>query len=194
MDVPLEISFRNMDSSESVEAKIRERVEKLEKLYPRLVACRVAVETPHRQHQTHNIFRVRIDMSVPGNELVVSKEPNRVHEKYADPDVYTILRDAFDTAENQLRSFKAKQYGEVKAHDEPMHGQVINTTPEEDFGFLLTATGSQLKFHRNALFNEELENLKQGDHVHYVESVGDTGPQASKVWRVESAHQKRHVE
>lgn len=108
MDVPLELAFHNLEASEAVETRVRERVAKLEKMFPRLVACRVVVEAPHKQHQKGNVFRVRIEMSVPGDDLVVSKEPNRAHERFADPDVYTVLKDAFETAERMLRDHKDK--------------------------------------------------------------------------------------
>jgi len=194
MDVPLEIAFHNLESSTAVETRIRERVAKLEKLFPRLVACRVVVEAPHRQHQKGNIYRVRIEMSVPGEDLVVSKEPNRAQERFADPDVYTVLKDAFDTAERMLKDFKGKQSGDVKIHDTPMHGHIMRINPANDFGFLRTAQGSQLWFHRNSVMNEELETFAEGDPVHYVEVLGETGPQASKVWRVSSEHQQREEE
>jgi len=191
MDVPLEIAFHNLESSTAVETRVRERVAKLEKLFPRLVACRVVVEAPHRQHQKGNIFRVRIEMSVPGDDLVVSKEPNRAQERFADPDVYVVLKDAFDTAERMLKDYKGKQSGDVKTHDTPMHGHIMRINPANDFGFLRSAEGSQLWFHRNSVMNEELESFTEGDPVHYVEVIGETGPQASKVWRVSSEHQQQ---
>jgi len=129
MDVPLEIAFHNLEKSVSVETRVRERVAKLEKLYPRLVACRVVVEAPHRQHQKGNIYRVRVEMSVPGDDLVVSKEPNRANERFADPDVYTVLKDAFDTAERMLKDFKAKQSGDTKVHDVPITATSCGSTP-----------------------------------------------------------------
>lgn len=190
MDVPLEIAFHNLEHSATVEARVRERVAKLEKLFPRLVACRVVVEAPHRQHQKGNIYRVRIEMSVPGDDLVVSKEPNRATERFADPDVYTVLKDAFDTAERMLKGYKGKLTSDVtKPHDAPMHGHIMRINPNNDFGFLRTAEGTQLWFHRNSVMNEELESFSEGDPVHYVEVIGETGPQASKVWRVSSEHQ-----
>jgi cold shock CspA family protein len=66
-----------------------------------------------------------------------------------------------------------------------MRGQVGEITPPEDFGFLLSASGSLLYFHRNSLLSGDFDSLKVGDEVHYVEAVGDTGPIASKV-RVKS--------
>ena len=191
MDVPLEIAFHNLESSAAVETRVRERVAKLEKLFPRLVACRVVVEAPHRQHQKGNIFRVRIEMSVPGDDLVVSKEPNRAQDRFADPDVYVVLKDAFDTAERMLKDYKGKQSGDVKTHDTPMHGHIMRINPANDFGFLRSAQGTQLWFHRNSVMNEELESFAEGDPVHYVEVIGETGPQASKVWRVSSEHQQQ---
>jgi cold shock CspA family protein/ribosome-associated translation inhibitor RaiA len=191
MDVPLEIAFHNLESSAAVETRVRERVAKLEKLFPRLVACRVVVEAPHRQHQKGNIYRVRVEMSVPGEDLVVSKEPNRAQERFADPDIYTVLKDAFDTAERMLKDYKGKQSGDVKIHDTPMHGHIMRINAGNDFGFLRTAQGTQLWFHRNAVMNEELESFKEGDPVHYVEVLGETGPQASKVWRASSEHQRQ---
>ena len=116
MDVPLEIRFHNMAPSDAIEARVRERVEKLNHLYDQLVACRVSIEAPHKQHRKGNVFTVHIDMSVPGSELVVSRGPHHPQEKYRDPDLYTVLNEAFEAAEKkvsdrqqQLMSIKGKQ-------------------------------------------------------------------------------------
>ena len=185
MDVPLEIRFHGMDSSESVEERIREKVAKLERKYGRLVACRIGVEMPHRQHRTGNVYEVHIELSVPGNDLVVSKEPHALGERYKNPDIYQAINAAFDAAERQLQQFKEKQYGEVKVHDGDMQltGTVSDVRAEQGYGFLDNAQGGQIWFHRNAVMDGALEDMKVGDRVHYVETVGVTGPQASKVWR-----------
>ena len=87
--------------------------------------------------------------------------------------------------ESQLKAFKEVQRGEVKPHDEFFAGQVTQLYPQEDHGFLLTHEGTQLYFHRNGLVNRDFDRLKVGDKVHFVETVGDTGPIASKVWPTE---------
>ncbi len=122
MDVPLEIRFHNMAPSDAIEARVRGRVEKLNRLYDQLVACRVSIEAPHKQHRKGNVFTVHIDMSVPGSELVVSHGPHRPQEKYRDPDLYTVLNEAFDAAERQLNEFKRRQRGDVKNHRPPGGG------------------------------------------------------------------------
>ncbi|WP_448189045.1 HPF/RaiA family ribosome-associated protein [Azospirillum sp. sgz301742] len=181
MNTNLEIAFHNMDTSEALEAYIRERSEKLERMYDRLVGMRVAVEKQHRQHRTGNVFDVHIELMVPGQDIVVSRKPAKAHEKYVNPDARTSVRDAFDAAERQLIEYKQKQRGAVKVHDAEEPGYI--TQINGDHGFLRTNTGTQLYFHRNSCINVVLEELHQGDPVKYVETVGDTGPTASKVWR-----------
>jgi ribosome-associated translation inhibitor RaiA len=183
MEIPLELSFHNIEPSEAVEAAIRERAAKLDALYPRLITVRVHVEAEMKRHRRGNIYTVHIEVGVPGKDLVVSKAPHKPKRKYADPDLYTCIREAFDAAERQLKDFKAQIGGDVKTHESDLQfqGQVTQLRPEADHGFLLTKEGGQLYFHRNAVLNNGFDKLKKGDVVHYVETVGDTGPIASKV-------------
>ena len=186
METPVEISFHNMESSPAVEAEIRDRVEKLDRMYNHLIGCRVSVEHLHRQHRTGNVYEVHIELRVPGEDVVVSHEPHHARDRYADPDdVGIAIRTAFKTAERRLLDFKQKQRGDVKVHDEPFAGRVTQLYPDEDHGFLLTHEGTQLYFHRNSLVQRDFDRLEVGDRVHFVETVGDTGPIANKVWKVE---------
>src|SRR5690606_27783500 len=108
MNIPVQITFKNFDSSTAVETAIRERAEQLEKYFDRITSCRVVVEAPHQNHLKGNLFHVRIDLTVPGDELVV----NRNHEKnHAHEDVYVAIRDAFDAMKNQLRSYVDRKRG-----------------------------------------------------------------------------------
>lgn len=181
MQEPLEIVFHNVQSSAAVEAAIRERFTKLERLYDRLVSCRVSVEALHRQHRTGNLFEVHIDMLVPGAELVVSKQPQKAKERYANPDVYVSIKEAFDAAERQLKRFKRQKREDLQPVDALFQGQVAEMHAEEDWGYLLTKEGALLYFHRNAVLDGTFDALKRGDVVHYVEGMGETGPAAVKV-------------
>src|SRR5207237_5418271 len=77
MERPLEIAFHNLPPSAALEAEIRKRVAKLDKLYARLVGCRVSVEALHNQHHTGNVYEVHVVLSVPGRDIAVSREPNK---------------------------------------------------------------------------------------------------------------------
>jgi ribosome-associated translation inhibitor RaiA len=111
MHIPLDIRFHDLDASPALEAAIRERVAKLDKLYPRLTSCRVSVEAPHRQHRKGNIWEIHIELGVPGGKLAISREPHHPRDKYASPDIYTTLRDAFDAAERRVLDYKRQQGG-----------------------------------------------------------------------------------
>ena len=113
MDFPLDISFRNMDPSPAVETRIREKVAKLSRLYNRIIGCSVVVEAPHRHQHKGKLYRVHIDIGVPGKDLVVdrAKPLDQAHE-----DVYLAVRDAFKAAERQLEDHSRRMRGDVKSH------------------------------------------------------------------------------
>lgn len=113
MQLPLQITFRNVPPSKAVEAKVRERAEKLERITDNIMACRVTVEAPHKHHYKGSTFQVRIDLTVPGNEIVVSRDPglNHAHEN-----VYVAVRDAFNAVRRQLEDYVRQRQGKVKHH------------------------------------------------------------------------------
>ena len=80
------------------------------------MSCRVVVEIPHKHKHKGDIFHVKIDITVPQGEVVVSKEPgqNQAHE-----DVYVAIRDAFDAVRRRLEDYARKQRGDVKTHHVP---------------------------------------------------------------------------
>ena len=188
MQQPLEIAFHHMESSPALEAELRDRFAKLEKLCDRLTSCRISVELLHKQHRTGNVYEVHIDMRVPGDELVVSRPLHKVKERYASPDVYISIREAFEAAERQLKKYNRQLTGELKKHAAEFFGQVAETHPEEDWGYLLDNAGQLLYFHRNAVMDGSFEELKRGDAVDYVQADGETGPTAVKVWRKTVPH------
>jgi len=100
MRIPLQVTFRNMDHSPALETRIGEKVAKLEQLCGDIGGCRVMVETEHQNQNKGNLFHVRIDLTLPSGELVVSHQSphNQAHE-----DAYVAVRDAFDAMRRQLQ-------------------------------------------------------------------------------------------
>ncbi len=97
MRIPLQITFRDMDHSDALDQLVREHAEKLEALSDRIIGCRVALETPHRHHhQGGGHFHVRIDLTVPGEELVLSHTSRQ--------DMYAAVNEAFADAHRRLRN------------------------------------------------------------------------------------------
>ena len=180
MDLPVEITFHNMDHSDAVEARVREKVERLEKLSDRLSHCRVTIEAPHKHHRKGNTYRVRILLSMPQGQVAVSRDPGDAH---AHEDIYVAIRDAFHAAERQLKERRQKQRGDVKTHESPLQGRVGRLFPTEEHGFIVTNDGREIYFHRNAVVDGSLDDLKEGQTVELTIFHGDNeaGPHASTV-------------
>jgi ribosome-associated translation inhibitor RaiA/cold shock CspA family protein len=191
MQVPLEISFHNIDSSAWVEREIRARVADLERIYVRLNSCRVRVEKRVKKNDSKSPPVVRIELGIPGRkDLVVSHEPEHLRQKFRAPDIKNAINEAFRIAERRLRDLKEKRARKTKTprHDSAnqLLGQVAELHPDRDFGFLVTNNGGLLYFHRNSVLAGDFDALKQGDELFYVEAAGDTGSIATKV-RVKAA-------
>jgi len=80
MNLPVQMTFRNMDASAAVAARVQEEADKLERYFDRITSCRVIVEAPLRHHRRGDPFHIRIELGVPGKELVVTHEPTSKHE------------------------------------------------------------------------------------------------------------------
>ena len=136
MTFPVRIAFRNMAPSAAIERNLRERAAKLETFFERITGCRITVEAPHRHHQKGKAFQVRIDLSLPGGEIVINRAPKRLSagkathtedetklsenhrpsKHGAHEDVYVAIRDAFNAAGRKLQDHVRRQSGAVKAH------------------------------------------------------------------------------
>jgi ribosomal subunit interface protein len=126
MQLPLQITSRKVALTESAEEVIKQKARKLETFYKNVMGCRVMVEAPHRHKHQGVLYNVRIDLTVPGDELVVKREP---HE-----DINVAIRDAFDAARRQLLAYSRKRRGEVKRRheDELARAQWLAATVAEE--------------------------------------------------------------
>ena len=183
--MPVQIQFKNLDTSEALETRIRAKAEKLRQFYPGMGSCRVTVERLHRHHHQGNHFHVRIDVKTPGHNLVAGRQPYPNHS-YAD--VYVALRDAFQAMRRQLEDLVRKQQGHVKQHDDRAHGHITEISADRVHGRIESVDGRSLYFHRNSLIGADLDQLQLGTPVYFVEDAGDEGPQASSVHLVGKHH------
>jgi ribosomal subunit interface protein len=184
MKLPLQVTFRNMDASEAVEADIRDKAAKLDQYCPDIMSCHVIVEALHKHHHQGNLYHVRIDITVPNDEIVVSRDPDK-HQ--AHEDVYVTVRDAFQAATRQLQDYNARRQQQVKRHEPESHGRIAQLIPMQDYGIILTPDNREIYFHRNSVLNAEFDELQEGAEVRFHEESGDKGPQASTV-KLEGKH------
>ena len=173
MELPIQIATRNISLSPPEEEAIRREAMKLETFADRITSCRVVVETPHRRGNTGVQYLVRIDLTLPGGELVVQRQPQEQRR--------TALQDAFDVAKRQVRDFISRRRGFVKTHLPLDRARVRALFPWEGYGFLEDHLGREIYFHRNSVLNGAFDRLTEGAEVRFVEEKGDEGPQASTV-------------
>jgi len=173
MQVPLQIVYHDMDRSDALDARIHEKVGKLERLYPNITSCRVTIDSNDR-HRTHGKqYCVRLDVRVPHHEVAVTRDH--------DEDVYVALRDAFNAAGRKLEDIVRVQRREVKVHDVPQHGTVARLFPEEGYGFIAGADGNEFYFSRENVAEPDFERLETGMLVQFIEGIADEGRQAKRI-------------
>ncbi len=177
MKAPLQITLRDMPHSEAIYAAIQNKAEKLIRFHDRIMNCRVILESAHRHRHHGRHYQVRIDLTVPGAELVIKRDPA---ERESHEDVYVAIRDAFDAAKRQLQDYRRRERGDVKPHEIARHAKVFQLFPAQDCGFLRTPDNRDVYFHRNCLREMDFTKLDVGAEVIYVEEAGNEGPQA--VW------------
>ena len=173
MQRPLQIVIRDIPHSEAVETHIREKMEKLESFYSRIVGCKVTLEFAGKHKHQGKLFNVRLDISVPGAELVVNRD---LYE-----DLYVALRDTFDAARRRLEAYGQRQRGDTKIHESPHQGHIARLFPEQGFGFIATPEGDELYFSRDNVSHTDFDKLEVGSEVQFQEEPAAEGLQAKHV-------------
>ncbi len=109
-----QITYRDVEPTPALDRSIRAAARRLDRYHPGILGCRIAVEAPHRHHRKGRHYRVRIDVTVPGKELVVGhhSQHSPAHE-----DLAVALRDAFRAARRELQDHARTRRGDVKSHD-----------------------------------------------------------------------------
>jgi cold shock CspA family protein/ribosome-associated translation inhibitor RaiA len=187
MEIPLQIGFRGMAPSPAVEAHIRERVDGLERYFDRIIGCRVVVEASGRHQRKGKLYHLRVDVIVPGREIVVKRDPP---EHHAHEDVLVAVRDAFDAARRKLEDHARDVRGDTKVHETPSHGHIARLFKKEGYGFILSSEGDEVYMHRNAVADDGFDALSEGDEVRFVvhEAEEEQGLHASRVVAIGKHH------
>ena len=180
MQIPLQITFEGgLTSSDALTRRIEHEAAKLERLHDRITSCRVAVIGRPGKRRHGDLYAVRLQITTPSEgEVVVDRNPPADH---AHEDAFVTVRDAFNAARRRLQDRCRRVQGQVKRHEAPPQGRVIRMFPDEGYGFIESADGREVYFHRNAVVNGGFERLAVGAAVRFAETEGEKGAQASTV-------------
>lgn len=179
IQTPVQIASRGFTLPPWWREKILRKASKLEEFHPRITACRVVVESspqhPHKGRQ----YKLRVDVEVPRGFIVINREPAGTLNEAIDR--------AFDAAERRLEDRMRLIRREVKRHEAPPRARVSRLFPDADCGFLETADGREVYFHRHSVLGDGFKRLTPGTEVRFHEEAGEKGPQASTVAIVKAA-------
>ncbi len=122
MQIPLKIAFHGLDKSAAIEGRIREKVAKLERYFDRVTGCRVVVERHHGSHSNLRVsdqpFHVSIILDVPGEELVVKRDPEDPVALKDHENIQIAVRDAFSAMERRLKDYVSRRWRDVRPPQE----------------------------------------------------------------------------
>lgn len=172
MQIPLQVTFHGIPSSDAVEAAIRAKVDKLGQFSTHVMSCRVVVENVNRHSRQGRLFNVRIDINLAGRELVVNRDQNE--------DLYVVLRDAFDAARRLVEDEERRLRGNVKNHEPLIRGRIVRLF-DEGYGFIETPDGREFYFSRENVVDPAFLKLAVGDEVQFLEEFAADGRQAKRV-------------
>jgi ribosomal subunit interface protein len=175
MQLPVQVTFRDIPRSEAVETAIRGKVARLDKFSDHIMSCRVTVGIIEKHKHQGKLFNIRIDLKLPGSEIVVNRDKAE--------DIYVAIRDAFDAVKRKLEEHMRRVHGEVQVHEAESHGRIARLFADQGYGFIEKADGGELYFHLYNCAHPAFEQLSVGDDVVFLEESGGDGPQANRVSR-----------
>ena len=200
MKVPVEITYRNLEKSEVIDNLVREKIAKLEQFCNHITSCRVAIEKNNERPSSGSPYRVRFDITVPpSHEIAAVCNPGE-GDQYDELD--TVIRHAYEAARRQVVELTQRQNNKVKDHPAQEMGAIVSKLfPEDGYGFIKTLdNGREIYFHRNSVSGDRFDELKEGAGVHFSETQGEMGPQATTVHLVnklgtnEATEQQSNIE
>ncbi|CAH1673490.1 HPF/RaiA family ribosome-associated protein [Chelatococcus asaccharovorans] len=179
METPVEIDFQGMAANLQLRNAIDRHMLELEERYGRITAGRVVLKAPGAHHHKGGLFEINIRLALPEGREVNVGHTRQDDERYADLDY--AINDTFKRARRQLQDRVRRLQGAVKQHEGIPVGTVVALDPRGECGFIATADGREIYFHRNSVLKEEFPRLAVNARVTYAEEEGEKGPQASTV-------------
>jgi ribosomal subunit interface protein len=171
MQLPLEIAIRDIENTAAIESRIRKKAEKLTRFYDRIIHCKVVVEEVQKHKHQGKLFKVTIEVDIPGKTLIANKNTNE--------DLYVAMRDAFAAITRQLEDFIHKKRRQTKNHAVPLTGEIVRIF--SDYGFIQTPDGREFYFHETFVKQPLFAELDIGTKVQFVENAAGDGLQAHQV-------------
>ncbi|MGB1091770.1 MAG: HPF/RaiA family ribosome-associated protein [Oceanobacter sp.] len=102
----LAISFRDIEHSDAVEQKIREKAAKLTSTFDDITGIRAVVALPHNHSYKGKLAHVSLEIGLPGETVAITHD---CHDNSDHENMYVAVRDAFEKASRKVRKIHEKR-------------------------------------------------------------------------------------
>jgi len=114
MNKPLEITFRDIDRSDSAVSVIEKNCQTLDRFYPQIAGTHVTISVPDNRFRRNKAYHVTIEVDVPRKKhLVVDYEPE---ERSVERSLPLVIKQAFRIMEQRLEDHARQQRSLMKHH------------------------------------------------------------------------------
>lgn len=96
MTMANQVTYRDLDASQALNAIIDKRLMKLGRFSNAILHSRVVLESPHNHKHKGKHYRATVEIDLKGNPITISQQ---------DPSIHIAVRDAFNIAERKLKSY-----------------------------------------------------------------------------------------
>lgn len=183
MQTPVEIDYQGLKANDQLRDCVARNVSTLEERFGRITACRVVIRGPSERHRKGGAYDITIRLSLPqGREVDIGrseKAQDQVDNRLLDPVI--AVNDAFKRARRRLQDQAQRMQGHVKFHESAPVATVSRYDEAAGYGFLETADGREVYFHKNSVIYGSSPHVMPGTRVTFCEEMGIKGPQASSV-------------
>ena len=100
MKSAVDVVYRDMNSSASLNEAITKKIEKLHRYTDQIIHSRIVLDTPHNHKHKGKQFRASLEIDLKGSPIAITQDNESIH---------VAVRDAFITAERKIKQLSARQ-------------------------------------------------------------------------------------
>lgn len=173
------VTFKGIEPSAAMEQNILGKIAEMEKLFSRLISCRVVVSQTFKRGTQGHLFDVHLELTLPGQDIWVSRDSGQNH---AHEDAYVAIRDTFAAARRMLEDHVGKLDDHRPAPQSPITNGVIDRLYDDaGYGFIMSDNGEDVYFNKDALAKPNWQDLFARQRVRFKQHEGENGLYAKQV-------------
>lgn len=165
MREPLQIVYRNLKPSDSIERCVRKRLAALEDICDDIIGCEILIETDPAYSKTENHVHIHLDVTVPGGVLSLDNDTN---QPKSIKNITAQLKTVFSDMYRQLERYAVQDSAAPAWEDLPFSGTVSELTFDMNYGVITGAGGLEVYFHRNNVVDNAFDRLEVGSPVRFA--------------------------